>query len=1805
MTELRNQIDQLLRWEGTKNQKEEVEENQEKWEKEDKKYRTSLFELSIRHLKTCCRQQIDHNTINWIPYILTILDFQWIQSEGAMENELSRVLLLCSMASQLHWAEHLHVKTLWEFIWKRVEDPQCLDNIMKDYVEVAVEILKNVDTVVFEKSALDLVRTVIGTFKKVVEVDHKKEWSHKRKYSVVYVLSFIVRRWGLEARDFILREIFDLIDYMLSLISVDLNSGESKIYMMHLVDDVIKLSMIETVKSHRTIDEKTEENVRNLVKTAIFESLKSASKTYALSSGFSISDEYIRYLARWILAEIELEGSESMDESFDSSAGKKKEWNEFSLNGLIHLTFGAHSLNQLVAWEGALQILTEVLLTRKLNTHQSEKILTILWEKRKSFHSETLRIAFCQLLSTVIPLDLRFGHRNIPSIDSILKYSLNVIQTLPVAASLTENILRYRSRQVPKAGLQLIWDTVSRTSPGSIEVIRLINALIAFTEFDENSRFANDENVGNWSLRKDVVEWLLADPKANSHLLIFELCQYHPIFCFFDTNQTWNDDQLIQTMRKCSLMKSPVEAKESTRPLDASIQEIVNYVHDKLKSILTSEINLPVFILSYEFSRKFPEVVIDFSRTYQKLSHIVEEMEEEEFLNSVEHLSEWPRDLKLPAHLQNSEPSYMTYLIKNLHNPLIDWTQWIANREKIIEKLIEIARNDRKMREKMRKSIQLNKFIREFIQENAGDPYEMTKRYERFSFLLSDRNLMSVWDGIRTRATKALEEDAIGDPDLFIFEKLISSSFLRNVSTPHILDGSHFDPTTVSIHADHMDFNEKSIKIYLKSLRKSPFLAQNIVRKVLENGDDTWHLHAKMLKNVMKNERLLTICIATIPNMVRYLRIYQIQYPPSSKTTRFLTFAPDPIATCQKYLRKPKENGNSITANNLMLLFGTEKSTWKRAIIRFWRLFESDPALVADRFFEFATESIELGLKHRIVSIMNSLTSSEFSRIKDPELKMIFELTQRAIFVNLTREECSPKLLNMSNDSSFCADFYKNRIAEIPMEYAEEVERFEERIALAVENFLKFGIETASVNYMDFGLTEFYQQLNENLTEKAIKANESRNIYLVDCLSTVWLQLPSMRPNIRPIVARFKGISAAWSRFPQPPHLQPNAEQSFLWRARLQITLKMMSQGKWRRGKFATCCTCLLTSFDGRHLRRDLIEKKEMNRLKRETQRNVLCILSKILKKEIDREEGEAVVAKGFYEAFTMASSVFPDIAAITVPFLFKICVDFKEKYEFAVGKLLACLKGVQKEDEHVVYCLAECVDSIGLDVIARYERVDIDSSPQFGPHWYFVLARLFLKHGYLTHAFAIANVLFDRLSSKKRNLMMIERISLEGIEKPKEMIDLLVEIYVAENNSIALSSLPPDVQNRDDVRQVMDKNSKKWLSLVSSKQLNPRESSLVQWMCGLPPNSSGDKYLDSIIRFDFKQYPKHLDSPMKIVYFTLFHQQIGTVIPPKLVNFTPTIDEMRLILIAQKTIHPESIEEHMIKAVRDLRKTINRREAGELKYARDINLKTARIVKLSEMLTENHAFEAAHLLLKTWEEECLKWNVPSIDIDLIRIYRGFVTGQSWDPRIAEINLRSMQPRVGTMSAVAIAEWASALSKITIEYRNDLEEGIRILELGCRHLQNKDSLEARLQLLLKFHSVCLGQLSKLEEYRGTRGYRIEKEVISEFEAQLQNSARLSRGASGDEARRAMQRMRKEQQIEKADVEKVEKLVVSAAQKAVSSAFDALCESFFGFLGDGYGSFFIFQHDEEHIYSRINTMSVVRSCNNIHWSSSGS
>lgn len=262
----------------------------------------------------------------------------------------------------------------------------------------------------------------------------------------------------------------------------------------------------------------------------------------------------------------------------------------------------------------------------------------------------------------------------------------------------------------------------------------------------------------------------------------------------------------------------------------------------------------------------------------------------------------------------------------------------------------------------------------------------------------------------------------------------------------------------------------------------------------------------------------------------------------------------------------------------------------------------------------------------------------------------------------------------MCCDEKLRYDLFEHRIRTVPAPHAAAFGRFETSIAFSVEKFLQEGLEAHDVNFTDFGLIEFYKQLNENLTEDIIRTNESRDKYLIDFFSAIWLLHPAMRPQILLIVARFKHVSSAWTQFPQPPHVVTN-EVTFFYKLRFTIAMDIMSSKKRKVGEISTCTMLLLSTYDTCHYREEIIPKHQLTRLKNETRRYVLCSLSKILRKDAGKQN---VMDKLLFEVVTQSAALFPNIAACVVPFLFKMCTE-AQKYEDAFSALMACLKSVDK----------------------------------------------------------------------------------------------------------------------------------------------------------------------------------------------------------------------------------------------------------------------------------------------------------------------------------------------------------------------------------------------------------------------------------------------------------------------------------------------------------------------------------------------
>lgn len=107
-------------------------------------------------------------------------------------------------------------------------------------------------------------------------------------------------------------------------------------------------------------------------------------------------------------------------------------------------------------------------------------------------------------------------------------------------------------------------------------------------------------------------------------------------------------------------------------------------------------------------------------------------------------------------------------------------------------------------------------------------------------------------------------------------------------------------------------------------------------------------------------------------------------------------------------MRKPKQEKDAITPDDLINLFGHFQNKWAKIIARFWKLFEKEPALVCEKLHRFAQEYVQLGLRTRLVYLLKAISTSEFSRsvLTNKHLWTVYWLTYRSIFCNVVKEEC-------------------------------------------------------------------------------------------------------------------------------------------------------------------------------------------------------------------------------------------------------------------------------------------------------------------------------------------------------------------------------------------------------------------------------------------------------------------------------------------------------------------------------------------------------------------------------------------------------------------------------------------------------------------------------------------------------------------------------------------------------------------------------------------------------------------------------
>ncbi|CAB3408744.1 unnamed protein product [Caenorhabditis bovis] len=1644
-------------------------------------YKTKCFELAMEHLKNCRLKKLD-NSISWLNFCLAIFETSWVKSTVQYENEMSNCILGCVTCANLVWIEHNLLQNLWEKIWMRISSSNLDPTIFCNYVKISIKILDSVNSRVIDENPWRIVKTVISSLTRAAENGNQRIfWSNSRKYAYALILAKIVKQWGIEARDLFLSTVPQFLRHLTSLINVNPET-ENKEHLMSLCDDLFELALIKSVGGHILLSPKTRAEMASLANQCVAEALKSANSLYSNRTNFSMPQKYAHYIARWLIARKLLNGK-SKRELNNTSMLSRFHQIIYEYNDIFTLKFGESiepSLQKCNAWSGCLEIFCVAL--DRMQTDEILNFVSILWAKRKSFAADFLRSKFCQLLSAIIEKRLIFDAKNGISIESLMKYALSLmpnLTSLPNSALLVETILKFHGNSIAPDLVSVIFGTVSRLNSASPPVIRVTSALLAYTEFDENMRFceiSNDENR-TWRMRKDIIDWLISNPHPMSHQVLFEICHLHP--------------------QSCRLTSSDDYSK--ILPPKIVIEEIKQYVLNSLLSLIKTDFSLCMFIIFNEFAYRM-NISTDLEVKPEVLTEKLNYIDEKSFFELIENVTIWPDCIKIPAGF-DSEEILAKFALAQAKNPSFNFESLAIFRDKLIPFLVKLASSDSIAKNILRNSPSFNAYVKKYALKNHSDIYDIAYRFDQIAELLSISELFRLRSFIMKRVEECLnQEQSIEECDADVMSSMTISTCIRNTTPANKCDAYSIDAFEVARNVENAAFDQKSAIRVLRQLRKSPFMANKVVQHVL-NEPNLWHIHSCVLNYIVRHRGLIETCLATVPNMAKFLHIYQIEINAKCEIAEYLRFDLKSIDRCKAYIRKPRSEACRISPEDLITLFGCGIRRWARICFRFWKIFEMSPHVLCECLMNFATECIEIGLVVRLAHLLKAIANSEF-------------------------------------------DF-------------DEIAKFETRVAQQVEIF--FTSDGSELDYCHLGYIEFYNQINDNLTADGIQASESRGIFIIDVFVGIWYFLPRMRPHILKIVARFRHTSPQWSRFPQPSH-DTIEDVAFAQKVRLFSLLKIMTASEFEKRELECVVALFLSSYECYLNEDEFLKRIQLSH--RNSKKLALTAAAEKLKITKDLEN----LDERFLTLCLNISTIFKDVALFVAPFIYFL-LAVSAKPENSLKLFFECARNLNGDDKREVLCFAECFDALGLSTFSILEQF-----PMVFPIGEMMnVGEMFLKHGLTSHAFAIANLLFDRVTIESRNVMMIQRIQLDEIKEADKLIEFLTKIYVAEGNSVALSSLPPGLQDRPEIRQVMYKHSKEWIRLISNQLSDEKSDVFYRWMSGFRCESPNylQQYLENTLRTQFTAYPKQIDDYARFVYMVLYHagrpvvNQKAEIFFEKLLrriltessHSTFAIDEIRLIMLAIGNFDPQTIEEHVICAIRHLRNAVRLRTSTTFTTT-EIETKSLEIIKVANMLAENRASEAALGLLRSWREECEEWPRSYVDVDLIEIAQHQIICMCGDHRVAEINLRSMYNKIPSMSGNAIVQLTLALSRITCEYRNDLDEGVQLLERGCDQLSNSVSVEMKLELLLNFHSLCIEQLARLEEYRESRSYRMKQEAITALEEQIAR-LRSSRNRQPGDAGRTIVRLQRESNCAKDDVRKFEDSVANAAFRAVSSALDVL------------------------------------------------
>ncbi|CAI4226530.1 unnamed protein product [Auanema sp. JU1783] len=937
-----------------------------------------------------------------------------------------------------------------------------------------------------------------------------------------------------------------------------------------------------------------------------------------------------------------------------------------------------------------------------------------------------------------------------------------------------------------------------------------------------------------------------------------------------------------------------------------------------------------------------------------------------------------------------------------------------------------------------------------------------------------------------------------------------------------VLDAEDFQKKslfeTIILNIDMCELPSAFLRALLDISSKSILILRHLVMHILKNGS-LWMEHIHVLTFILKSSQLTQVMMDHISEFEDVFNFHAFSIARNSFElpkenffhSRYLSFSSNSAVK--------KKNCMDISCFPQCLLLNHE--SWPDVVSLFWSQVNKHAHKLLVSLRSQASTHLKLKMENRFICLLEALTADFQGLGLTKAVKKPFQIIIRTLLVSCVRslierdcsvqhfKKCISRVVTIDKNvfgeeesltMMLCTDFIR-REHELFVFFEEIQGRMKEICLAEADIFLN-----SSEPYKNFPFLMspcFWDCVSSLLSSNRNLKNVFENIRSsqLNHILLLWELCPRIRKAMTPIVYIFGNEKSQLTSI-RTSGKEPQQLLITFLRFYCGLIVNDIDRTEWEWNAFALS---VLSSkgLGSVHLLYPITNKIDGFTHSNVENNSILQLSHQLVRLAMKSWKNSPILP--LVEFCDMYSIYMNGFSYLICPFL----CPTNSKVEFGQQILNFMLSIPQpdctnQENLRVMRTFCECIDSCGLATV---------ESLSFKSDSYITVGEYFCRTGFYDHAYAIANIAFDKELGKERAL-----VALEGVPELPKLHALLLEIYVATDQVAALDSLPVWAQNDPRAQQMRIKDSCRWPRVASDPYSSLDDIVFAQWFCGMESSVKDEEsqYLQFLLRNEFEKssFPKSFNSHWKRIYGLVFLRWLGydsveAVVKPIADHLsTQTVIDIRtskllrdiyvLRLPFESVMLDEwTIEQKCLSVVHGFNCLTSSPDENKVAFARSV---LEVVLALVKKLTNIEAHSAALNCLSNW----LKLFSNDVRQNQILVEQCKVQVAMGDYYLAQFKLKEIAK--DTLATTVAVEVMCVLSSIYADDLKNLDGGIRTMRDLIDSIPQGSKQTTYSTAYQQLYNLLVRKLSDLEGFMDSSTAKLKKEAVAEWKRQLNPSS---------------------------------------------------------------------------------------------------